>query len=78
MAHPDLTVNSVPQALDSAEHYANASEWIVMSTSENEALQHKLRPHFKLTYASGAGYKILCAVDGLVGAYVLSQVRLGA
>lgn len=45
-----------------------------MSTSENEAVQTKLAADFQLTYAAGAGYKILCAVDGLVGAYVLSQV----
>ena len=74
VSHPRLTMNSIPKAYGSEDHYDKPFSCIVMSNSENEAVQSKLNSDFKLTYASGAGYKILCAVDGLVGAYVLSQV----
>ena len=75
MSHPRLTMNSIPKAQGSEDHYDKPFSCIVMSKSESESVQNKLSSDFKLTYASGAGYKILCAVDGLVGAYVLSQVH---
>ena len=68
-------MNSIPKAQGSEDHYDKPFSCIVMSKSEGESVQNKLYSDFKLTYASGAGYKILCAVDGLVGAYVLSQVH---
>ena len=75
MSHPRLTMNSIPKAQGSEDHYDKPFSCIVMSKSESESVQNKLSSDFKLTYASGAGYKILCAVDGLVEAYVLSQVH---
>ena len=44
-----------------------------MSTSEKQSLQDSLSPHYSLVHAAGAGYKILCSVDNLVGCYLLSK-----
>lgn len=49
---------------------------VVLSSSEKqpvkEALASLCGPD-KLAYASGAGYKILCVIQGLADAYVLSE-----
>ena len=49
------------------------SNSIIMSTSEDAAIQGKLQDDFKVVYAAGAGYKVLCVVDQLVGAYLLTK-----
>ena len=72
--HQILKTSSVPEAPGSPTRFSNPTKCIVMSTSEHKAVQSKLSSDFNLCYAAGAGYKILCAVDGLVGAYLLSQV----
>ncbi|XP_048856203.1 inositol polyphosphate 1-phosphatase [Brienomyrus brachyistius] len=48
---------------------------VVLSSSEKQNVKVALSPLCggKLTYASGAGYKILCVILGLVDAYVLSE-----
>ena len=47
---------------------------IITSSSEDKTIHDKLEGQgFKVIHAAGAGYKIMCAVDDLVGSYVLSQ-----
>ncbi|XP_067891739.1 inositol polyphosphate 1-phosphatase-like isoform X2 [Heterodontus francisci] len=45
---------------------------VVMSTSENESIKMALSM-LQLYYAAGAGYKSLCAVQGFVSVYLLSE-----
>ena len=44
-----------------------------MSSSESILTREKLKNDFKLSYAAGAGYKLLCVVDSHVSSYVVSQ-----
>lgn len=46
---------------------------IVLSTSESSSIQSSLRVRNKLMYAAGAGYKLTCVADQLVGGYLLSK-----
>ncbi|KAK3512638.1 hypothetical protein QTP70_018773 [Hemibagrus guttatus] len=48
---------------------------VVLSSSEKQEVKDALSPlcDGQLTYASGAGYKILCVIQGLVDMYVLSE-----
>uniref|UniRef100_A0A8C1MJY9 Inositol polyphosphate 1-phosphatase n=1 Tax=Cyprinus carpio TaxID=7962 RepID=A0A8C1MJY9_CYPCA len=48
---------------------------VLLSSSEKPAVKDALAaiPSSSLMYASGAGYKILCVVQGLVDVYVLSE-----
>ncbi|XP_013857486.1 inositol polyphosphate 1-phosphatase [Austrofundulus limnaeus] len=49
---------------------------VVLSSSEKQAVKEALTSLCgpdKLMYASGAGYKILCVIQGLAHAYVLSE-----
>ncbi|XP_067244771.1 inositol polyphosphate 1-phosphatase [Chanodichthys erythropterus] len=48
---------------------------VLLSSSERTAVKDALAtlPNSSLMYASGAGYKILCVVQGLVDVYVLSE-----
>ncbi|XP_069111278.1 inositol polyphosphate 1-phosphatase-like [Argopecten irradians] len=46
---------------------------ILMSTSECEDIQNTFRKTCSLHYAAGAGYKLLCAIQGLADSYILSK-----
>ena len=46
---------------------------VVISSSERDTVQHQLQDHFHLYYAPGAGYKVLCVIDRLVSAYLLTS-----
>ncbi|XP_051532613.1 inositol polyphosphate 1-phosphatase isoform X3 [Myxocyprinus asiaticus] len=48
---------------------------VLLSSSERPAVKDALEPlsNGALMYASGAGYKILCVIQGLVDVYVLSE-----
>lgn len=49
---------------------------VVLSSSEKQVVKEALIPFCcpdKLVYASGAGYKILCVIQGLADIYVLSE-----
>ncbi|XP_072521929.1 inositol polyphosphate 1-phosphatase [Salminus brasiliensis] len=48
---------------------------VVLSSSERREVKDALAPlcNGRLTYVSGAGYKILCVIQGLVDVYVLSE-----
>lgn len=47
---------------------------VVLSSSEKPEVKEALSVHKgRMTYASGAGYKILCVIQGLVDVYVLSE-----
>lgn len=49
---------------------------VVLSSSEKQVVKEALAPLCgpdKLMYASGAGYKILCVIQGLTDIYVLSE-----
>lgn len=48
---------------------------VLLSSSEKQAVKDALAslPNSTLMYASGAGYKILCVIQGLVDMYVLSE-----
>jgi inositol polyphosphate 1-phosphatase len=50
-----------------------ARSLVVLSTSEDKMIQTTLGRHLKMVYAAGAGYKILCVIDGLVSSYLLSK-----
>lgn len=63
-----MNVNSL-----SRSHHQTSEIKVITSVSEAESVQMALRSKFKLCYASGAGYKILCAITGHVNAYVLSK-----
>ena len=49
---------------------------VIMSPSESDDVRHRLSKDFKLQYAAGAGYKLLCVCRGLVDAYVLSRASI--
>ncbi|XP_036415519.1 inositol polyphosphate 1-phosphatase [Colossoma macropomum] len=53
----------------------NDSLSVVLSSSERREVKDALAPlcNGRLKYASGAGYKILCVIQGLVDVYVLSE-----
>ncbi|XP_076861165.1 inositol polyphosphate 1-phosphatase [Brachyhypopomus gauderio] len=53
----------------------NGSLAVVLSSSERQEVKDALAPLCKgrLMYASGAGYKILCVIQGLMDVYVLSE-----
>jgi len=59
--------------LDAAADLSLTSCSVVVSTSENAEIVHRLSRNFTIEYAAGAGYKILCTVDQLVASYVLSR-----
>ncbi|TSW21779.1 Inositol polyphosphate 1-phosphatase [Bagarius yarrelli] len=48
---------------------------VVLSSSEKQEVKDALSPlcDGRLSYAAGAGYKILCVIQGLVDMYVLSE-----
>jgi len=46
---------------------------VTLSTSEKNEILLKLQSNFDVVYSAGAGYKLLCTVDRLVDAYVLSN-----
>ncbi|XP_026883792.2 inositol polyphosphate 1-phosphatase [Electrophorus electricus] len=48
---------------------------VVLSSSERQEVKDALAPlcNGRLMYASGAGYKILCVIQGLMDVYVLSE-----
>ena len=49
---------------------------VVLSSSEKQAVKEALTPLCgldRVMYASGAGYKILCVIQGLADIYVLSE-----
>lgn len=47
---------------------------VVLSSSEADSIIQKLKCHdVNIYYASGAGYKLLCVIDGFADAYILSK-----
>lgn len=46
---------------------------LVLSGSEDSHIQSKLGNDFSLTHACGAGYKMLCVIDGVSSGYVLTK-----
>ncbi|OWF39353.1 inositol polyphosphate 1-phosphatase-like [Mizuhopecten yessoensis] len=46
---------------------------ILMSTSESQDIQKSFIDDCSLHYAAGAGYKLLCAIQGLADSYILSK-----
>jgi inositol polyphosphate 1-phosphatase len=74
ISYNGLNVVSANSTLyDGLPNHPNARNYVVLSTSEDDSIQSKLGQHFQLVYAAGAGYKILCIVDRLVGSYLLSK-----
>lgn len=72
MSHNGVNVTSLqaegqPVASDSQRQRA------VLSRSEQETVKSALASNFELVFASGAGYKLLATVSGLVDVYVLSH-----
>ena len=45
----------------------------ILSLTEPTQFIEKLKPHYELVEAGGAGHKILCVVLGLVDIYVTSK-----
>jgi len=69
-----LNVHSASCPLpDAVPDLSPTSRSVVLSTSENAQIIHRLSRKFAVEYAAGAGYKILCAADQLVTSYVLSR-----
>ena len=46
---------------------------MILSLTEPSEMVEKLKVHFELVEAGGAGYKILCVVLGLVDIYITSK-----
>lgn len=69
VAYNDVTLCSVNR---DCEH--SKSNLLAISSSENPEIKARLEEGgFTLIEAAGAGYKLLCVILGLVGAYVLSK-----
>jgi len=62
--------NVVPPPLTRAEPPIQS---LVLSGSEDNDIQSRLGNDFSLTHACGAGYKMLCVIDGVVNGYVLTK-----
>ena len=69
VAYKDLLLHSEPPS----PAPSSPKPSIVMSSSENPAVQDALRSDFTLVDAAGAGYKILCVADELVDLYLLTK-----
>ena len=59
LRHGDVSMNNITSQLTS-----DAEQTLTMSSSEGMKIREKLRGNFQLMNASGAGYKMLCVVDG--------------
>lgn len=74
MSYGDVNVCSLSQTKDAPEGGNGLS--VVLSSSEKPVVKDTLTslcgPH-NVMYASGAGYKILCVIQGLADVYVLSE-----
>jgi len=46
---------------------------VVMSPSENEKLKSSISNIAQISFPAGAGYKLLCVIDGFSDAYLLSK-----
>lgn len=69
VAYNDIAVCSVNR-----DYEHNASSLLAVSSSENADIKVQLQEAgFTLVESAGAGYKLLCVILGLVGAYVLSK-----
>lgn len=74
MSCGDVNICSLSQPKDGADRGRGLS--VVMSSSEKRVVKDALTSLCgpdKVMYASGAGYKILCVIQGLAGVYVLSE-----
>ncbi|XP_037534858.1 inositol polyphosphate 1-phosphatase [Nematolebias whitei] len=70
----NVNVCSTSRPDDGAEKERGSS--VVLSSNEKQAVKEALTSLCgpdKLMYASGAGYKILCVIQGLADAYVVSE-----
>nr|XP_055040543.1 inositol polyphosphate 1-phosphatase [Misgurnus anguillicaudatus] len=71
VSYGDVNISSFTQrSLQKRDHLS-----VLLSSSEKQAVKDALAsiPNSTLMYASGAGYKILCVIQGLVDMYVLSE-----
>ncbi|XP_071962005.1 inositol polyphosphate 1-phosphatase-like [Antedon mediterranea] len=70
--HQDITAHSINSSTNNKTHDKVS---IIMSKSEDVKIKETLEPITgdQQVYASGAGYKLLCVIDGLVDAYILSK-----
>ncbi|KAM9409294.1 inositol polyphosphate 1-phosphatase isoform 2-T3 [Pholidichthys leucotaenia] len=74
VSYGSINVCSASRPKDGAEGERGLS--VVLSSSEKQVVKEALTPLCgpdKLIYASGAGYKILCVIQGLADVYVLSE-----
>jgi len=60
---------------DAAAEHSPSSRSVVLSTSEDARILHRLSGKFTVEHAAGAGYKILCTIDHLASAYILSRAN---
>ncbi|XP_033639225.1 inositol polyphosphate 1-phosphatase-like [Asterias rubens] len=70
----DTQVNSLP-SMPANNDPSTPGISVILSRSEEEDIKTALRPitDGKVKYAGGAGYKMLCTIDYLVDAYILSK-----
>jgi len=68
VSYNGLNVNSL-----SVQSPTDTNKAVIMSSSESKDIQNLFEKKFSLHYASGAGYKILCVIQGVVDAYILSK-----
>ncbi|KAM4613571.1 inositol polyphosphate 1-phosphatase [Polymixia lowei] len=73
----DIKACSISRPKDTADESKGRGRLsVVLSSSEKQVVKEALAPLCgpdKLMYASGAGYKILCVIQGLADVYVLSE-----
>ncbi|XP_038642450.1 inositol polyphosphate 1-phosphatase isoform X1 [Scyliorhinus canicula] len=70
ISYKDINIHSISKQIPARNQLS-----IVMSSSEKESIQKALAPLCgeRMYYASGAGYKVLCTILGLVDAYVFTE-----
>ncbi|XP_075231555.1 inositol polyphosphate 1-phosphatase [Lycorma delicatula] len=67
-------VNYGSSLISSVHPSKTSSKIVVISASENEFIRNCLTESgFNLIEAAGAGYKLLCVIEGIADAYVLSK-----
>lgn len=65
--------HSVYSTTDSSVHEAESKHILLTSESDMLETKDKFSQVYKIHHAAGAGYKLLCVLQGLADAYVLSK-----
>lgn len=64
---------SVSSVQDIPNHISNGDKVLLTSNSDKAEIKDKFSQAYSIHHAAGAGYKLLCVIQGLADAYVLSK-----